>query len=328
MATIKDVAERAGVSAATVSYVLNESRRMRPETEQRVLSAARELGYQLNTAARSLAMGRSSIVGLIVPDMLNPFFPEVLKGFQSEATLYGMETLAVDGNNDAQRTRYHVERLLALQAPAIAFLTSQVDEPLKDALAAKGIAAAYFGFGPPGPKMANISLEQRRGLQQAVEHLASLGHRKVGFIGGPADGMFAQRRKMTFLECCAAAGIETRVCDSDFTVQGGYFGCARVLGQFGPTAIMAANDLMAIGALHYAYDHQIAVPSMLSVIGFDDIQFAQFTQPALTTVAVPRAEIGRMAFQSLWSLMHNSPKGDCEVGTELVIRQTTAQAAA
>jgi LacI family transcriptional regulator len=323
MATIKDVAEKAGVSAATVSYVLNDARKVRPETEQRVLWAAKELGYQPNTAARSLSVGHSSIIGLIVPDMLNPFFPEITKSFQTEAALYGMETVAMDGNNDPQRTRSLVERLLGLQTPGIAFLTSQVDAPLKEYIARKGIFAAYLGFGSPGPTIANIAIEQRHGIEEAVNHLAALGHHKVGFIGGPADGAFAQRRKAIFLECASAAGLETRIFDSDFTVQGGYFGCSRVLGGFDATAIMTANDLMAIGALHYAYDRRIAVPSALSVVGFDNINFAQFTQPALTTVSVPRADIGRLAFQSLWGLIHETPGGDYEVKTDLVIRQST-----
>ena len=326
MATIKDVAEKAGVSAATVSYVLNDARKVRPETEQRVLWAAKELNYQPNTAARSLAVGHSSIIGLIVPDMLNPFFPEIAKSFQSEAALYSMETVTMDGNNDTQRTRSLVERLLGLQAPGIAFLTSQVDAPLKDFVAKKGIAAAYLGFGAPAQNIANIAIEQRHGIEEAVNHLLALGHRRVGFIGGPADGAFAQGRKAAFLECAAAAGFETRVFDSDFTVQGGYFGCSRVLGGFDATAIMTANDLMAIGALHYAYDRRIPVPGALSVVGFDNINFAQFTQPALTTVAVPRAEIGRLAFQSLWGLINESPGGDYEVKTNLVIRQTTGPA--
>jgi|SRR5579872_533245 len=326
MATIKDVAEKAGVSPATVSYVLNEARKVRPETEQRVLSAVKELGYQPNTAARSLVVGRSTIIGLIVPDMLNPFFPEITKSFQGEAALYGMETVPMDSNHDPQRTRHLVDRLLGMQVPAIAFLTSQVDAPLKELLERRDVYAAYLGYGSPGPKISNIRIEQRHGIGEAVQHLAALGHRKVGFIGGPADGLFAQRRKAIFLEAAAGAGMETRVYDSDFTVQGGYFGCTRVLGGFEATAVMAANDLMAIGALHYAYDRQIAVPGALSVVGFDNIQFAQFTQPALTTVSVPRAEIGRLAFQSLWGLMQENPGVDYEVTTELVIRQTTGAA--
>jgi DNA-binding LacI/PurR family transcriptional regulator len=327
MATLKEVAEKAGVSAATVSYVLNDSRKVRPETEQRVLWAAKELSYQPNAAARSLAVGHSSIFGLIVPDISNPFFPEVTKAFQSEAAVYGMETVMLDGNKDSQRTRSMVERLLGLQVPAIAFLTSQVDTPVKEFVAEKGVCAAYLGFGTSGPKVSNISIEQREGIREAVNHLAAMGHRRVGFIAGPADGVFASRRKAAFLEAAGAVDMETRVYDSDLTVQGGYFGCSRVLNGFGATAVMAGNDLMAIGALHYAYDRQIAVPAALSVIGFDDITFSQFTQPALTTVAVPRAEIGRLAVQALWSLITDGGPGvDYEVKSNLVIRQTTARA--
>jgi len=326
MATIKEVAEKAGVSAATVSYVLNESRNVRPETEQRVLWAARELGYLPNNAARSLAVGHSSILGLIVPDISNPFFPEIAKAFQLEAGMHGLETLLMDGNKDPSRTRLLVERLLGMQVPGIAFLTSQVDAPLKEFIARKGIAATYLGFDSAGAKSANVAIEQEHGITEAVNHLAALGHRKAGFVGGPSDGIFARRRKKAFLDAAAAAGIETRVFDSDFTVQGGYFGCSRVLGGFPATAVMAANDLMAIGALHYAYDRQIPVPAELSVIGFDNIDFAQFTQPALTTVDVPQAEIGRLVCQSLWSLINGSAGVDYEVKTNLVIRQSTAAA--
>ena len=187
------------------------------------------------------------------------------------------------------------------------------------------MSAVYLGFGDAGAYISNVVIEQRQGILEAVNHLAQLGHCRVGFIGGPADGVFALRRKAVFLEGALANGLDTRVVDSDFTVQGGYFSCSKLLAGFDATAVMAANDLMAIGAMHYAYDRQMAVPTALSVIGFDDITFAQFTQPALTTVAVPRAEIGRVAFQSLWSLIHDSSRGaNYEVKTNLVVRQTTA----
>lgn len=311
---------------ATVSYVLNDSRKVRPETEQRVLWAAKELGYLPNTAARSLVVGRSSIVGLVVPDIGNPFFPEITKSFQEEANICGMETIVMNTNKDAQRTRNVVERLLSLQVPGAAFLTSQVDGPIKEFVTKKGMSAVYMGFGEATQNSGNVAIEQREGILEAVDHLVQLGHRRVGLIGGPADGVFAQGRKSAFLEGVRAAGLEARTVDSDFTVQGGYFSCSKVLSGFDATAIFAANDLMAIGAMHYAYDRQIPVPAALSVIGFDDITFAQFTQPALTTVAVPRAEIGRLAFQSLWKLINDSSRDGCDyrVKTSLVIRQTTA----
>jgi LacI family transcriptional regulator len=216
-----------------------------------------------------------------------------------------------------------VDRLLSLQVPGIAFLTTQVDQPLKEHLARRGICTVYLGFGTAKPLIANIAI-RNEGIREGVDHLVSLGHRRVGFIGGPVDGVFAQSRKAAFLDAAHAAQLETRVFDSDLTVQGAYYGCSRLLAGFPATAIMTGNDLMAIGALHYAYDRRIAVPAELSIIGFDDITFAQFTQPALTTVTVPRAEIGRLAVQSLKSLIRERGTGaDHEMKTHLVVRQTT-----
>src|SRR5580700_10505063 len=132
MATIKEVAVKAGVSVATVSYVLNDSRKVRPATEQRVLWAAKELGYLPNVAARSLVVGRSSIVGLVVPDIGNPFFPEITKAFQEAAGMAGMETIVMNTNYDHQRTRHTVDRLASLQVPGAAFLTSQVGREVRE----------------------------------------------------------------------------------------------------------------------------------------------------------------------------------------------------
>lgn len=327
MATIREVAAKAGVSVATVSYVLNDSRKVRPETEQRVLWAAKELGYAPNVAARSLVIGRSSIVGLVVPDIVNPFFPEITKAFQEAAGMAGLETIVMNTNYDEQRTRNTVDRLASLQVPGAAFLTSQVGRGVREILAAKGIAAVYLDHGVAGTHISNIALDYLHGIQAAVEHLIELGHRRIGFIGGPADGASAQRRKQAFLDACAQdSGVEVKAIESDFSVQGGYFSCSKLLNVFAATALLAANDLMAIGALHCAYDRQIPVPAQLSIIGFDDITFAQFTQPALTTVAVPRTDVGRLAFQALNALITDSGQAgkEYEVKTSLIVRQTTA----
>ena len=324
---MKEVAERAGVSVATVSYVLNDTRKVRPETERRVLSAAKDLGYSPNTAARSLVMGRSSMVGLIVPDIGNPFFPEITKSFQDAARMSGLETIVMNTNYDLQRTRDTVDRLMSLQVPGAAFLTSQVDPAIRLALSGKGICAVYLDHGVAGPHISGIAIDYAHGIQAAVAHLLELGHRRIGFIGGPANGAAAKLRKFAFLDCASSrTDIEVRVVDSDFSVQGGYFSCSKLLNDFPATAVMAANDMMAIGAMHCAYDRKIAVPSEISIVGFDDITFAQFTQPALTTVAVPRQDIGRLAFQSLWSLVSDSSRAgmEYEVKTGLVVRQTTA----
>jgi len=326
MPTIKEVARKAGVSIATVSYVINDIRKVSAETERRVRLAAKELGYSPNRLARGLVARRSSFVGLVVPDIGNPFFPEITKSFQGEANLSAMEAIVMDTNYDRQRTRDLIERLVSLQVAGAAFLTSQVDAAVKEALAKRGIPAVYLDYGTPGPGISNIAVDYRQGMLEAVDHLAQLGHRRIALIGGPAHGAAAQKRKSAFLERAGEAGLEARAIDSDFSVQGGYFSCSKLLSSSKITAVIAANDLMAIGAMHCAFDRHVRVPDDLSVIGFDDITFAQFTQPALTTVAVPRAEIGKLAFQSLLSLMAD-PKAEGKtypVGTNLVIRQTTA----
>jgi LacI family transcriptional regulator len=266
------------------------------------------------------------MVGLIAPDIGNPFFPEIAKAFQESANLAGLEALIINTNADAQRTRGLLDRLVSLRVPGAAFLTSQMDPIVKRALAERNVAGVYLDFGDPGPKIGTIAIDYRTGMLDAIAHLKQLGHDKIGLIGGPAHGSAAQRRKLAFIEGTEAGGLEGRTIDSDFTVQGGYFACSKLLASFDCTAVIAANDLMAIGALHSAYDRQVSVPAQLSVIGFDDITFAQYTQPALTTVAVPRPHIGKVAFEMLWSMMTRpQASGEkIEIPTHLMVRQSTA----
>lgn len=326
---MKDVAERAGVSIATVSYVLNDTRKVRPETERRILAAVKELGYAPNIAARNLAVGRSHIVGLVVPDIRNPFFPEVTTAFQEAANLKDMEAIVMNTNYDPQRIRSMVNRLLGLQVPGAAFLTTQLDPNVKTGLADKQICAVYLDHGNVDRYISNIAIDYELGIQLALDHIRALGHTRIGFIGGLSHLSSAQQRKRPFLDGTVQAGqIDVRTVDSDFTVQGGYFACSKLLSGFPATAIICANDLMAIGAMHCAYDRRVRVPDDLSIMGWDNITFTEFTQPALTTVAVPRADIGRIAFEALWSMMYNPDRTgmDYQIKPTLVVRQSTAPA--
>jgi LacI family transcriptional regulator len=161
-----------------------------------------------------------------------------------------------------------------------------------------------------------------------VEHLAALGHERIGFVGGPEHLFIARRRKEAFRRSTEKRGQRTRTVESDFTVVGGYAGCAKLMSGFAPTAIVAANDLMAIGAIQYAHENGIAVPSKVSVVGFDDIFFAQCTYPALTTIAQDRRRIGEIAFQALWTLVSGEVTSGSEykLETDLVIRDSTGPA--
>jgi DNA-binding LacI/PurR family transcriptional regulator len=324
-ASIKDVAAKAGVSIATVSHVLNRTRVTRPHTRDRVLEAVRELGYEQNQAARNLARGKSSLLGLIVSDVRNPFFPDIVAGFQDGALAHQMDALVLNTNYDSQRTLSSVRRLISLQVPGVAILTSQIDPSVIDMLAERRIAAVYLDLGRVGPSISNILLEYEHGIVEALEHLSKLGHNKIAYIGGPLTLKSAQRRKNAFTQTADRLSIDpSRTIDADFTVRAGYTACSKLLNGNSPTAIVAGNDLIAIGVLHRAYDAGLQVPSELSVVGFDDILFAEFTQPALTTVSVPRTQIGKVAFQALWEMLPNPTLGGKEfrVPTRLVIRES------
>jgi LacI family transcriptional regulator len=327
--SIRDVAAKAGVSTATVSHVLNGTRGSKPETRQRVLAAIQELGYSQNQAGRDLARGRSSLLGLIISDIRNPFFPEVTAAFQEQALLNNMDALVLNTNYDAHRTLNSVKRLMGLQVPGVAILTSQIDPAVVSMLADHHIAAVYLDLGRVDASISNILLDYEHGIREVLEHLTKLGHRRIAYIGGPLHLNSAQRRKNAFLESAIQMGLEApATIDADFTVKGGYFACSKLLNGPAPSAIVAGNDLTAIGILHRAYDGGLHVPEDLSVVGFDDILFAEYTQPALTTVSVPRVEIGRVAFQALWTMMADPSRTGREfrVGTKLITRQTTAMA--
>jgi DNA-binding LacI/PurR family transcriptional regulator len=325
--SIKDVAARAAVSIATVSHVLNGTRVTRPRTRERVLAAVRELGYSQNQAARNLARGTSSLLGLIVSDVRNPFFPEITAAFQDQALAHEMDAIMLNTNYDAQRTLHSVRRLIGLQVPGVAIFTSQIEPSVVDILANRHVAAVYLDLGKVSHAVSNVVLDYEGGIAQALEHLTSLGHSRIAYIGGPPKLLSIQRRKQAFIDSATRLGLSPNLLiDSDFSVKGGYFACSKLLLADPPSAIVTGNDLTAIGVLHRAYDGGLRVPEELSVVGFDDILFAEFTQPALTTVAVPRAEIGKTAFEALWTMLADRElKGrEYPLGTRLVIRQSTA----
>ncbi len=323
--SIKDVARKAGVSIATVSHVLNGTRGTRPETRQRVLAAIEDLSYAQNQAARNLVTGQSSMFGLIISDIRNPFFPEVTAAFQDQALLHNLDALVVNTNYDSHRTLNAVKRMIGLRVPAIAILTSQIDPSVMEMLAKQKIAAVYLDLGRMDHFISNIVLDYEHGIAEALGYLRDLGHQRIAYIGGPAHLHSARRRKQAFLETAEQMGLNFNLAlDSDFTVKGGYFACSKLMNAHAPTAILAGNDLTAIGVLHRAYDGGVRVPDDLSVVGFDDILIAEYAQPALTTVAVPRTEIGKTAFQALLAMIQDPAAAGREfrLGTRLVIRQS------
>ncbi len=314
------------MSIATVSHVLNGTRATRPDTRGRVLAAIEELGYSQNQAARDLARGRSSLLGLIISDIRNPFFPEVTSSFQDQAIAHSMDALVLNASYDSQRTLNAVRRLLGLQVPGVAILTSQIDPVAAELLPRAGVASVFLDLGHVDRNISNIVVDYAHGISDALAHLVRQGHKRIGYIGGPLRLPSAEVRRKAFMDSAVGMGIEPAgALDADFTVRGGYQASAEMLTTAPPTAIVAGNDLTAIGVLHQAYHRGLRVPENLSVVGFDDIAFSEYTQPPLTTVAVPRGEIGRVAFQALWEMM-NDPEHtgrEYRVATRLVVREST-----
>ena len=231
-------------------------------------------------------------------------------------------------NYDAQRTLHSVRRMLGLQVPGVAVFTSQIEPSVVSILAERGVAAVYLDLGTVAHAVSNIVLDYEGGIAQALDHLTALGHKRIGYVGGPPKLQSIFRRKESFVHNMKRLGLPADVlAESDFSVNGGYLTGAKLLNASPrPTAIVAGNDLTAIGILHCAYDAGLRVPEDLSVVGFDDILFAAYTQPALTTVAVPRAEVGRTAFEALWTMLADPERKGREyrLKTQLVLRQSTA----
>jgi len=328
IATMAQVAERAGVSTATVSHVINGTKSVHSNTRRRVLTAIAALDYRQNSAARNLATGRADIWGLLVSDIRNPFFADLAAAFQHEALQHRLDAVIMNTDWDAGRTLECIKRLLNMRVPAIALMTSLVDESVKEMLVENKICAVYLDLGQVGRYVSNIAVGYELGMAEMIAYLAALGHRRMGFIGGSAALQSVQRRHAAFLELTASdTSIETMTMDSDFTFRGGYVACSKLLSRFSPSAIVAVNDVTAAGALHCASDRGVRVPNDLSVVGFDDIPLAEFAQPALTTVNIPRDTIGRLAFQALQEMLSRSAQKGREyaVTPRLVVRESTGK---
>jgi DNA-binding LacI/PurR family transcriptional regulator len=329
-AGMKEVAERANVSVTTVSHVLNKTRHVAPETERRIRQAVKDLGYYKNEHARRLATGRSDFFGLIVSDICNPFFPEIIKSFETVALEKGKDLFLCNTNYEPQRTRAAVRRMIENKAPGVAVMTSEMDPKLAEELAANEVAVVFLDVGEVKPWMSNIRVNYSRGISQAIHHLRALGHRDFAFISGPKTLRSANLRRSAFIENLGASGLSSeRTLEGNHRADGGA-AAARILLSHRrlPTAILCSNDLTAIGVLQALGEAGVDVPADVSVVGFDDIDLAHFAHPPLTTAALSREELGRVAFKALQRVLtsKNHMGAEYVVDTQLVIRESTARA--
>ena len=327
---IHAVARLAKVSIATVSRTINNVATVDPKLAQRVWKAIETLGYSPNSQARALVSGRSRLLGLIISEITNPFFPELIQGFEDVAVENGYEILISSTNYDPQRMETCIQRMLERKVDGVAVMTFGIEAPLLDRLAQRKIPLVFVDVSPKGPLFSTIEVDYYHGIREAVQHLAVLGHRRIGFISGPLHLHSAGERRNAFLRAVEEVGITPDPAwlrEGDHTLEGGIAVMQRILGcpQL-PTAIMASNDMTAIGVLHALYKTGARVPEDFSVIGFDDVNFAQFTLPPLTSVQMSRLSLARCAVMALRDHLDPQQRGAApryKVQTRLTVRQST-----
>ncbi len=330
---IKDVAKLAGVSTATVSHVINKTRFVSDETKRRVLGAIENAGYTPNIHARNLASGQSRTLGLIISDITNPFFPDLVKSIQERTLELGYDVIVLNTNYEPERDAPYVQRLLELRVRGVMVLTTEMDLAVIDRLLSRRIAVVFLDIGKVGPHTSNIRVNYEKGVHEAVEHLLKLGHRQIAFISGPTRFKSAQFRRLAFLKTMkkhrAALRTEPVICEGDFKLESGAQAVKELLAlKNRPTAIIAANDLMAMGALRELKRAGLQVPKDISVVGCDDIWLAKLSDPQLTTIMIPRAQIGAAAVEAV---LHTNGSEDhygreIKIGTQLLVRESTGAA--
>jgi LacI family transcriptional regulator len=335
--TQADVAKLAGVSRATVSYVLNNRTggriRITQETRQKVSRAIQEVGYEPHALARSLRSGLSQVIGLLIPDTHNPLYLDIVAGVEDEAIRCDYYVVLVSVNLDPERERHCLRSLSQRRLDGLILSTTSSNLPQKEVQTLLERSGPIVFLGPH-VEGDNVYEDRASGAEALMDHLISLGHRRIGFIDGVAFPGQAEHRTQVYGQKIAALGLsvsEQLLRNCGPTIQDGYAAAQELLDLAQPpTAIWAVNDLLAIGALRAIRERGLCVPEDISLAGFDDIAFASQVYPPLTTVRIHAEQLGRQAARMLFQRIKDPGREPMQevIDTELVIRQSTAAARA
>ena len=330
MATIRDVAREAGVSTATVSRVLSRPEMVNASTRVAVMAAVDALGYTPNAAAKSLRTLRSGKLLVTVPDIANPFFALILQGIEGAALRAGYAVLLGDTQHDEKREQQYATMLQRREADGLIFLGHRLPKA-----AAALVRSLPHGKAPvvngcefsPSLGVPSVHIDNAKAAFEAVDHLCQLGHRKIGVVTGPmASPLSRDRLKGTMARANRDKAVTITIAGGDFSIESGIAGGEQLLGGAKPpTGIFCFNDEMAIGVLHAARQRGVRVPEDVSVIGFDDIRFAQFVDPPLTTIRQPMHELGEATVRLLLNILRGNVKDAVSVTLPhaLIMRSST-----
>ena len=328
--TLEEVAKLARVSPSTVSRVLNDVGPVKNTTRARVMKAVSELNYHPNLHARSLAGGRSRTLGVIVSNLANPFFYDVFESLEAAALAEGYDVMLANTGYEPERLVLSIRLMIGRRVAGLAAIVSEMDprpiQLLKDA----GVPTVFYDVGPAFGKITNIAVNYRRGMEKVVDYLHNMGHQRMAFIGHHAGLGPTGERQKTFEEIVSHYGtpVEFRSVVGSDSMEAGQHAARELLDSgFHPTAIVCVNDFMAIGALRELRERGQRVPGDISVTGFDNIRWSQFCSPALTTVHIPRSEIGVTAFECLRSDSDPSRRGqNIVIEPEFIVRDSAGPA--
>ncbi len=333
---IREIAKRAKVSTATVSRTINRVPTVDPVLAKRVWKIIDELGYFPNTQARALVSGRSRIFGLVVSEITNPFFPEIVQVFEDIAVQHGYEILLTSTVHDPKRMDTAVRRMLERRVDGVAVMTFGMEDLLLEDPKFRDVPLVFIDVGPKRAKVSNIRIDYLSGIREAVQHVVALRHQRIAFISGPATLKSAMARKAAFEESMVGNGLAVDnelVVEGDHTIEGGMRCMDMLLRRpHRPTAVLCSNDMTALGVMHKCHEEGLDVPTALSVVGYDDIRLARFILPPLTTIQMSQSELARTAFHALLAEVErekpSSEGTEYVLSTSLVVRDSTAPAPA
>jgi LacI family transcriptional regulator len=332
--TVREIARLAKVSTATVSRAINRVPTVDPVLARRIRKVIEKEGYFPNTNARALVRGHSRSLGLIVSEITNPFFPEIVQTFAKLGVQHDYEILLSSIDHDPRLLETTARQMIERRVGGVAILTFGDELPLIDALTARNVPVFVVDADSSGPLLKTVQIDYEHGIRQAVQHLAALGHERIAFIGGRRDLKTAAIRKSAVEKCMKEIGLELLpelFVDGDHTIEAGMKALSALAAMPDrPSAVLCSNDMTAIGVMRAAFDLCLNIPQDLSVVGFDDIRLAQFMAPPLTTVQMSQTEIAQLSFSALLDSLepnrHGNGRQMYSMKTNLMLRQSTALA--
>ncbi len=330
MVNYNDIAKIAKVSSTTVSHVINKTRFVSPETKDKVLEAMQELSYKPNLLARGLATGVTHTIGLIISDIKNPFYPEIIQGVEELAIRSEYNIFLCNTDYDVEKGLKSIGALISKKVDGIIIASSQADKFLFKELAESTIPFVLVDWNESKINVDSIYFDFKSGIRKAIEYLVSLGHKKIYFISGPKDLKTASIRENNFISIIKgyeSEGISYKIIEGNHKIDGGINAAKEIEKEKDmPTSIICSNDLTAIGAMKTLQTDGVKIPDQISIIGLDNIMLSEIVSPALTTIGLERYLIGKSAAELLLNRIKNKdiPKQTRYFNTQLIVRESTS----